>query len=113
MGEAKRKQEVMMNGYVPHCGNCSAWKRAAPMKPAGFCRANPPQMLLTVQEAPRMPHQPAQMVQVPQAVFPLTADTEWCRAHEPAVAPQIAAKEEIPQIDFEKLKLEPVEGSAN
>lgn len=103
-----------MNGYVAHCGNCNAWTRQAPMKPDGFCRARPPQMVVMVQKAATMPGQQPQMVQVPQSVFPPIADIGWCREHEPAkAAPIIADKEDLPEIDFTKLELQPAEGSAD
>ena len=78
------------------CGNCNAWTRLEPMKPHGVCRAEPPQMLMWIEQAATMPGQPSQMMQVPKSHFPPMSDTGWCRAHQPR----------LEGIDLTKLELE-------
>jgi hypothetical protein len=66
------------------------------MKPQGVCRANPPQLLMAIQQMAAMPGQQSPMRQVPTALFPEMADTGWCRSHQPR----------LEEIDLTKLELE-------
>lgn len=67
------------------CSTCNAFLANKAQNPPtsqprqGWCRANPPGLMETMQ-----PHalQPGQMVRVHQGVWPPTAADQWCRAWE-------------------------------